>query len=170
MRSGLFFSVLLRCFSIEFCQNFFCLRLEVPSRDLNGDGGNWPHWIRICHFYSPNTYPSKLLRGDMLNINWYEIDMQKWMPKWIKNFMKLFSKPRTVLPKWNPFIKRSVISITRWIPCLFSDRQIKLSCPSSPHICLTRAHAVYENMCHVHCKRHMAERTGTTSIKYVNHK
>ena len=32
------FSVLLRCFSIEFCQNFFCLRSEVPSRDLNGDG------------------------------------------------------------------------------------------------------------------------------------
>ena len=68
VRSSLFFSVLLRCFSIEFCQNFFCLRLEVPSRDLNGDGGNWSRWIRICDFYSPNIYPSKLLRGDMSDL------------------------------------------------------------------------------------------------------
>ena len=44
---------------------FFCLWSDVPSRDLTGDRGNWPRWIRICHFYSPNTYPSKLLRGDM---------------------------------------------------------------------------------------------------------
>ena len=49
--------ILLRCFSIEFCQNFFCLQSEVPSRDLNRDESNWPRWIRICHFYSPNTSP-----------------------------------------------------------------------------------------------------------------
>ena len=45
----------------------FCLRSEVPSRGLNGDGGNWSRWIRICHFYSPNTYPSNPLWGDILH-------------------------------------------------------------------------------------------------------
>ena len=75
-----FFSVLYIVFSIGFCQNFFCLRSEVPSRDLNGDGGNRPCWIRICYFDFARTYPSKLLRGDMIRIikDWLKNDNNKY--------------------------------------------------------------------------------------------
>ena len=34
------FSVLSVTFCIDFCKKFFCLGAEVPSWDLDGDGGN----------------------------------------------------------------------------------------------------------------------------------
>ena len=76
-------------FSIEFCQNFFGLQSEVPSRDLNGDGDNWPRWIRICHFYFAGTHPSKPIHGDISPIASIQLEKESSLSHFF-HYLNLF--------------------------------------------------------------------------------